>query len=130
LRLLLDTHVAVWAVTGAHRLAHTTLALISEADAVAVSIASLWEVAVKNNLGRRVTDPLGISVANARAEFDAASFDVLSISLAHLTQVEVLPLIHRDPFDRMIVAVALADTYRLVTHDRTLREYGGDVLLV
>lgn len=52
LRLLLDTHVAVWAVTGDRRLAPATLTLITEVDAVAVSIASLWEVAVKNNLGR------------------------------------------------------------------------------
>ncbi len=95
-----------------------------------MSVASLWEIAIKNNLGRQASDPLNVSVIEAKEAFAAVAFEILPIEMAHMQVVEGLPIIHRDPFDRMIVAVAQSDTYRLVTHDRRLREYGGDVLLV
>ena len=104
--------------------------MIAEAEVVAVSVASLWEIAIKNNLRQRVSDPLNVTVVEARDAFGAASFKILPIELSYLQAVEILPPIHRDPFDRLIVAVASSDTYRLVTHDRILRDYGGDVLLV
>lgn len=130
MRLLLDTHVGVWSVSGSPRLASSVVEMIAEAEVVAMSVASLWEIAIKNNLGRHARDPLNVSVRDAREAFAAVSFEILPIELAHMQVVEILPLIHRDPFDRLIVAVAQSDTYRLVTHDRTLREYGGDTLVV
>jgi PIN domain nuclease of toxin-antitoxin system len=129
-RLLLDTHVGVWSVGGSPRLAAPVVEMIATAEVVAMSVASLWEIAIKNNLGRQASDPLNVSVIEAKEAFAAVAFEILPIEMAHMQVVEGLPIIHRDPFDRMIVAVAQSDTYRLVTHDRRLREYGGDVLLV
>lgn len=131
MRLLLDTHVAVWAVMGAARLSHETIGMIADAgNQVAVSMASLWEIAVKNNLGRPPRDPIGLSLAAAIGEFAAASFATVPIDLRHVAEVERLPHLHGDPFDRLLVATAIADTWRLLTNDARLAAYGDHVLLV
>jgi PIN domain nuclease of toxin-antitoxin system len=130
-RLLLDTHIAVWAVLATERLSPDTLAAISDPDnAVAVSIASLWEIAVKNNLRRATAEPFGINVAQALAEFQAADFEIVAIHPAALDVVETLPRLHGDPFDRFLVASAVAGDWQFVTRDRRLTDYGSNIVLV
>ena len=85
-------------------------------------------MAIKNATPRG--DPIGIAAADLVRSVARAEIPLLPIDARHAEAVEALPPFHRDPFDRLIVAVALSDTYRLVTHDRRLREYGGDVLVV
>ena len=131
MRLLLDTHIAVWAVADLHRLRDATAAMIEDVEnEVAVSIASLWEIAIKNNLGRVARDPIGLSLAHALDAFAEASFAILPISTRHLAEVERLPTLHGDPFDRLLVATAQADGYRLMTHDARLAPYGNHVMVI
>ncbi|WP_174284943.1 type II toxin-antitoxin system VapC family toxin [Sphingomonas bacterium] len=131
MRLLLDTHIALWAVLGSSKLSdQATTLIVGQTMPVTLSIASLWEIALKNNLGRVVRDPIGLTLADAQAEFEEAAFTILPIEPRHLTMVERLEQHHGDPFDRLLVSIAMSDGYLLVTHDRRLAPYGDHVLLV
>jgi PIN domain nuclease of toxin-antitoxin system len=128
LRLLLDTHVAIWAVAESDRLSLDTQALISDTDSeVCVSMCSLWEIAIKSGLGRRRLAPLPAS--DALKLFEQAGFDLLGIKAEHILGVANLPPLHGDPFDRLIVAQALYEPLRLVTHDKTLSGYSDTVIV-
>lgn len=128
MRLLLDTHVAVWAVTGSRKLPSAATTMIADPiNDVSFSMATLWEIAIKNATGR---SNLGLTSLQAAGEFAAADFQQLPIALRHIAEVEQMPRVHGDPFDRLIVATAKAEGMRLVTHDRTLGAYGDHVLLV
>ena len=128
MRLLLDTHVAIWAVTDSIRLPLDTQELISDgASDVYVSMCSLWEMAIKSALGRRQLGPLHVS--DALKLFEQAGFDLLDIKADHILGVANLPPVHGDPFDRLLVAQALYEPLRLVTHDKTLRAYSDTVIV-
>lgn len=131
MRLLLDTHIAIWAVLDAPMLAPDARQWIQNpANDVAVSLASLWEIAIKNGLRRQSKGAIGLSVGMAGEEFAAASFDIQPFDIEVLQRVEQLPHHHGDPFDRLIVATAMTYGYRLLTHDQALAAYGEQVLLV
>jgi len=120
LRLLLDTHVALWAITGDARLPETIQALIADpANSISVSAASVWEIAIKHALG----------AAQASAYFRASGYGLLSVSADHAAAVETLPPVHADPFDRLLVAQAAHEAMSLVTHDSKLGAYGGMVVV-
>jgi PIN domain nuclease of toxin-antitoxin system len=130
-RLLLDTHVAIWAVVEPSKLPSEAVALIENGmNDVAVSVVSLWEIAIKNALVRPTNDPIGLTVADAIAEFQSASFSILPAQLPCLSIIEALPPIHRDPFDRFLVAAAQAWDAQFMTHDRELAAYGDHVTIV
>jgi len=117
----------MWAVNSVQRLPPKAIALLEdEANEVFVSILSVWEIAIKRPLRR--SDPPPMSAAAAMEEFGAAGFAFVPITGDHAIQVEALPLHHRDPFDRLLVAQALTEGMRLVTHDRQLAVYGDFVL--
>ena len=125
MRLLLDTHVFLWAVTGSRELKPTARAYLSAADAVYVSAASIWEIAIKSRLGKIEGDP------EALAELiEPSGFIELAVSARHAAAVARLPLHHSDPFDRLLLAQAFTEPLRLVTVDRTLTAYGGAVELL
>ena len=125
MRLLLDTHVFLWAVAGSPRLKAPTRRLIEAAEQVYVSAASIWEVAIKARLGKIDAD------AQALAEvIEASGFRELPVSIAHAAGVAQLPLHHHDPFDRLLIAQALAEPLKLVTADAVLRKYSDVVLLI
>ncbi|MFN4096654.1 MAG: type II toxin-antitoxin system VapC family toxin [Sphingomonas sp.] len=131
MRLLLDTHIAIWAVLDAPMLTTHARQLIQDpANTVAVSLASLWEIAIKNGRKPEGKGAIGFSVGSARDEFAAASFDIQPFDIAVLQAVEQLPRHHGDPFDRLIVATAMTYDYRLLTHDRALAAYGERILTV
>lgn len=130
MRLLLDTHIAIWAVTDDERLSARARALIDdEANTIFVSVASIWEISIKHSLARR---PRRIPVSGSEALdlFVGSGFEVLSISSQHTTAVEGLPPLHGDPFDRMIVAQALAEPLVLITADALVAAYGAQILRV
>src|SRR5476651_1417642 len=101
MRLLLDTHVFPWAITDKRRLKSSTRAFLSRADAVYVSAASIWEIAIKARLGKIEAD-----VAFLVAAVDSSGFQELPVSAAHAAAVAKLPLHHSDPFDRLLLAQA------------------------
>ncbi len=126
MRLLLDTHIALWAVTAHPRMPARATELILAADAVFVSAASIWEISIKHAL-----KPAHMSISGQEAlqEFQAAGFSLLAISPAHAAAVDSLAAHHRDPFDRMLIAQALSEPLRLLTQDAGLQVYSDVVLL-
>lgn len=125
MRLLLDTHVFLWAVAGSTLLKPATRRLIEEADAAYVSAASIWEIAIKSRLGKIEADPHELAAAIA-----ASGFLELPVSATHAAGVAALEFHHNDPFDRLLIAQALAEPLRLVTADEALARYSDIVLLV
>ena len=125
MRLLLDTHIFLWAVAGSRLLKPATRRLIESADEVFVSAASIWEVAIKARLGKIEADPAELAVAIA-----ASGFKELAVSAAHAAGVAQLELHHNDPFDRLLIAQALAEPLKLLTADAVLVQYTDLVVLV
>lgn len=131
MRLLLDTHIVLWALVDDSRLPKRAAELIADPDhTVAVSAASVWEIALKHALGRGGPNAMPISGREAMTYFVEAGYDLLPISPEHAAAVEALPALHADPFDRMLVAQALTEPMRLLTHDAALTGYGEMVLRV
>lgn len=123
-RILLDTHLLLWAVAEPRKLPPGARKRIEEAD-VFVSAASLWEVSIKAALGKLAADP-----AELLAEIEPAGFTLLPITGEHAAAVANLPAVHADPFDRMLVAQAKTEPLLLVTNDAVLAGYGDCVELV
>ncbi len=126
--LLVDTHLLLWAAFDPERLSPMATKLLRSRElALAFSLASLWEVAVKTSLGRPdfAVDP-GLLHRSMLAE----GFVELPITAAHLVRVAALPWVHRDPFDRLLVAQAMQEGLTLLTMDATLKRYGRFVKLV
>jgi len=118
MRLLLDTHVVLWWRLDSRRLPRVVRRAISSADAVFVSSASAWEVAIKIAAGRlRLADPFGTMVTDS-------GFEPMAITFEHAERLLSLPSHHRDPFDRMLIAQAEVERLTLVTHDRAFEPYG------
>jgi len=128
MRLLLDTHVLLWALSGSKRLPHDARELIESAqNEVLFSAASIWEIAVKAQLLRA---EFGVDVETIAAAARDTDFDELAISSRHAAGVAALPLHHKDPFDRMIMSQAIVEPARLVTADRALAAYSSDLVML
>lgn len=124
MRLLLDTHVALWAVVDDRRLTAAAAALIADpANEVFVSAASVWEIAIKHALRREGPSAMPIGGAEALGYFREAGYGLLPVTAAHAAAVEALPPHHADPFDRLLAAQAMTEPMRLMTHDRILVRY-------
>lgn len=117
--MLLDTQVWLWWIAQDARLGRTARATISTAAEVLFSAASAWEISIKAALGK-LKLPLG---ADIRAELARDGFEELPIEISHALEVATLAPIHRDPFDRMLVAQARVESLTLMTADETLSGY-------
>lgn len=118
-RLLIDTHVLLWWLADAPALGGKARALIAAPrNEVHVSAASLWEIAIKRSLDK-LKAPDGLN-----GIVEEEGFRALPISLFHGEQAGDLPLLHRDPFDRMLVAQAQAEGLEIITSDARIAEYG------
>jgi PIN domain nuclease of toxin-antitoxin system len=117
-RLLLDTHVVVWALDDDHRLGRTARRAIENvANAVYVSVATVWEMALKSALGKLdVPSDIG-------GWIERSAFSPLPIEIDHAVASAALPRHHRDPFDRMLVAQAQLEGLTLVTGDSRIARY-------
>ena len=126
MNLLLDTHIALWAITDSPRLSSEARKLIaSEQTTVFVSVASLWEISIKHSLGR---GDMPIGAQEAMGYFRASGYRLLAIAPEHVIAVADLAPHHYDPFDRMIVAQALVEPLRLVTHDAKVQLYSSTII--
>lgn len=123
MRLLLDTHAFIWATDNSSKLGDKARGALESADAVHVSIAAVWEMAIKEGTGRYI-----FPVERFEETLSAMEFELLPITPSHAIQVTRLPLHHRDPFDRMMVAQARVEGLTLVTADRTLARYDVPLL--
>jgi len=125
MRLLIDTHVFIWSVTGNRRLKASARAYLEGAEVVYVSAASIWEIAIKARIGKIDGD----AEVFARA-IEASGFRELPVTSSHAAEVARLPMHHTDPFDRLLIAQAFIEPLRFVTGDETLLAYGGAVELI
>lgn len=125
---LLDTHLLLW-VTGAQdRLSSQARTLLSDLDAAPVfSTASIWEVVVKNALGRK---DFSVEPSRLRDDLMENGYDELEIRSEHVLEIAALPLIHKDPFDRMLIAQARVEGITLLTGDADVVRYGDPVKLI
>jgi len=126
-KLLLDTHVVLWAATEPARLApHARSAIEDGANDVFLSVVSAWEIAIKQSLGKlELPDP---AEAWLPAVVRRTGLEVAELGIAAALRVRGLPWHHRDPFDRLLVAQALDAGYTIVTHDRDFASYGVSIM--
>jgi PIN domain nuclease of toxin-antitoxin system len=115
-RLLLDTHVLIWWDMGA-RLSREAVQAIREADEVYVSSVSAWEIEIKRALGKVVATR---TIAEA---VEASGFSELPVLMRHTQQLRGLEPLHRDPFDRLLVAQARSESLLLLTRDPQVQAY-------
>lgn len=101
--------------------------ILDPLNSIHISTASVWEITVKHMLGNGA---MPVSGTQAAAHFLAAGYLELPITNAHISLLETLPNHHADPFDRLLVAQALAEPLRLITHDATLKLYSDSIILV
>ena len=128
MRLLLDTHILIWALGEPKRLPkEVRAALESPANEVLFSAASIWEVAIKAQIGRANFKVAPAEIAQAAVD---SGFVELPVRAVHGARVSSLPLHHRDPFDRLLVAQAMTEPCRLVTADAILGGYSELVVIV
>jgi PIN domain nuclease of toxin-antitoxin system len=124
MRVLLDTHLLLWALGSPLKLSKETRKLVDTSE-VYVSAASIWEISIKASLGKLDADPEEILGA-----LEPAGLSMLPVLGAHAAKVAKLPSLHKDPFDRMLVAQALSEPMILLTNDGALAGYGELVRVV
>ena len=126
--LLLDTHILVWIAAASHRLPPDVRRRLGAGEETLVfSAASLWEVAIKNGLGR---GDFPIDGAALRRGLLARRYEELPVTGLHALETANLPAIHRDPFDRILVAQARYEGFTLLTADKRLARYPGPIELI
>jgi PIN domain nuclease of toxin-antitoxin system len=120
-KLLLDTHILIWWMTGDRRLSKAIRArILADENDVSVSAASFWEIAIKARLGR-----IDIDLDDLRSAAIADGFTEIPVQVAHTLKLKALPDHHRDPFDRLLIARCIAEGQRLVTRDKSILAYAG-----
>ena len=119
MNLLLDTHVFLWFVIQSPRLSKSIYRQIETTPVVYISAASLWEIVIKIQLNKLAADPNELA-----AKIADSGFQELPVSVLHTLALERLPLHHRDPFDRILVAQAQVEHLRMLTCDASLKPYG------
>lgn len=125
MRLLLDTHILLWAMVGDRRLGNAEALILDPANTVTISTASYLELAIKISQGK-----IDVSIPQIRAAVVDSGFEELPVNGAHAEVLAGLPWRHKDPFDRILVAQAFAEPLRLVTADAVVADYSDTVILV
>ena len=126
MRLLLDTHALLWFLSGDGRLGEAAALLVTDPDnEVFVSAASLWEISIKVRLGKLRADLEAIIGA-----MGSAGLTFLDLKATHLLALEHLPSFpdHKDPFDHLLIAQSLAESFKFVSDDRNAARYGIDLV--
>ena len=125
MKLLLDTHLLLWAAGNPDRLSNTARHLIEDSDNVLLfSVASLWEIAIKAGLGR---EDFTVEPRLLRRALLDNGYEELPITGEHVVFINGLPAIHKDPFDRILVAQATVEGITLLTTDERVGEYPGPI---
>jgi len=121
--VLLDTHILLWWFKDDRELSRSAQKIITDTNDVYVSAATAWEIAIKRELKKlRFT-------ADLEREIEANGFTSLDITVTHALAAGGLPRHHDDPFDRMLVAQAISENLKLLTHDKALLRYGNFVIV-
>ncbi|MBO4317960.1 MAG: type II toxin-antitoxin system VapC family toxin [Mailhella sp.] len=128
MKILLDTHVLLWAAASPEKISEKGRRLIEDAaNELFFSAASLWEISIKNSLGR---PDFHVNASLLRRSLLDNGYRELPVSGVHALALEALPLIHKDPFDRMLIAQASSEGYLLMTADSRLAGYPAPLFLI
>ena len=128
MKLLLDTHVLLWAAGEPDRLSHETRALLGDSgNELLFSAASMWEIAIKSRLGR---EDFQVNARLLRRGLLDNGYEELFIKCEHALAIDTLPPIHGDPFDRILVAQATIEGIELLTADQVIARYPGPIRMV
>jgi PIN domain nuclease of toxin-antitoxin system len=121
MKILLDTHILLWFLTGDEKLLTKERQVIEDTvNTVWVSIASLWEIAIKHDLGKL---HLKYGVIGLLNQVEKNGIKILPIEPAHILKLSGLQQIHRDPFDRIIIAQSLQEDLVIISHDEFIAQY-------
>ena len=118
MKLLLDTHIIIWSVSEPRLLSKKTQRYITDAETIYVSAASIWEICIKIQLNK-----LQLDLATFVQEIENIGIQPLAITWEHAQLTKELPLYHKDPFDRILIAQAMSEPLTLLTNDATLPQY-------
>jgi PIN domain nuclease of toxin-antitoxin system len=122
MRVLVDTHTFLWDLEANPRSSRKAIEMLrSDSSELVFSLVSLWEIAIKIKTGK--LNAIGSSVAYIRDQMDAYSMELLPIRYEHILQLEALPAHHGDPFDRLLIAQAIAESLPILTGDAKFRSY-------
>ncbi|HEY2858783.1 MAG TPA: type II toxin-antitoxin system VapC family toxin [Terracidiphilus sp.] len=128
MRYLLDTQLCLWIPSSDPRVSPALLEILGDdANSFSFSAVSIWEIAIKRGLGKvdfRI-DPRGI-----RSQLFRAGYDEMTVTGIQAVAVDTLPLLHKDPFDRLLIAQAMVEGIILLTTDRIVARYSGPIQLV
>lgn len=125
MRLLLDTHVLLWSLADSPQINPVRDLILSSETEVYISTASWWELAIKIGIGK-----IDVDLGMLRAAAAESGFIDLPVLGAHTQTLLTLPLLPRDPFDRMLIAQAISEPLRLITNDKALRAYSNLVEMI
>ena len=125
-RILIDTHVLIWHLEGDKQLSLAYRQLIDDSEnSIFISITSFWEIAIKSSCGKL---SLSRSIGEIIFEVEKSTSAILLIEPKHTIQVAQLPFLHKDPFDRMIIAQAMTEDLSLISADPEFEQYGVTLL--
>jgi len=128
MKLLLDTHVLLWAAGEPNRLSHETRELLGDPEnELLFSAASMWEITIKSGLGR---EDFQVNARLLRRGLLDNDYEELPIRSEHALAIDALPPIHRDPFDRILIAQATIEGIELLTADQVVVRYPGPIRMV
>ena len=128
MKLLLDTHVVLWAAGQPEKLSKSARTLLTTPENdLFFSVASMWEIVIKRGLGR---EDFKVNPWRLRKMLTANGYIELSVDAEHVFTVETLPLLHKDPFDRLLLAQARTEGMLLLTVDASVLQYQESVLAV
>ena len=129
MRLLLDTHTLIWFFAGDSQLSTNARILIEDEDNnKLVSIASIWEMAIKESKGHlNLSLPLHEYIAQ---KLSLEDFNLLNINLDHLSQIVTMPFYHKDPFDRLLIAQAIMEGIPILSKDSKFDDYSKNFNLI
>jgi PIN domain nuclease of toxin-antitoxin system len=122
MRLLLDTHTFLWFIEDNPRLSSDARKILESEVNLLISVASLWEIAIKNSIGKlSLAQPFGTFI---NSQLETKAIELLPIAITHLAMITTLPIHHRDPFDRLLVAQAMVEQMPIVSMDDKFDPYG------
>jgi len=128
MKLLLDTHVLLWAAGEPNRLSHEIRELLGDPEnELLFSAASMWEITIKSGLGR---EDFQVNARLLRRGLLDNGYEELPIKSEHALAIDALPPIHRDPFDRILIAQATIEGIELLTADQVVARYPGPIRMV
>ena len=123
--IMLDTHTLLWAFFKKDNIPDSTQKLIEETEKVYVSIASLWEISIKQSIGKL---DIKSSIEEIAGICREEGIEILHIMPKHLDQIKLLPAVHNDPFDRLIISQAMIENLMVISKDHVFGDY--DVKLI